>query len=732
MKRLLGLIGFIYLSVLAVVFYFFSFALVCTAIALSVVAVCTGIILFITHNHKRFAHYFTAAGITALAATAAIILYTNTVYLPVIKNYSGREISVSGYICDEITKNSEGCVYTIKTDFIDGRAEKLKIQLTSYTDLRIEPFDEISAVLHTYEASKNSLKSKRIFLKAYTDDGFWIEATGEKRFSPYSLAVSARTAMKRSLERLLPDDYSSLCKAVLLGDKQALSYDVQNSFSKTGTSFLIVVSGMHLAVVTAFVLFIVKKLTHSRFLRCLSVCITVTAFMAITGFTPSIVRAGVMLIITFCSSVFLRKSDALNSMGAAAILLTAFNPYAVGDIGLLMSFAATLGIVLWADRISNYILSKLRLKYKWLQYAVNLFSVSLSATIWVMPVTMLAFHRLSPLNVIVSVIAGPLVSVMIVCALIAALLYLCPFISVLAYPFALVCGLCGKAVLFVINTFAELPYASVNTDKVYFYIWLAVTVLLAVAGFAVGANRFYIKCAVAFSLITLAGGWAVFAFVTADDAVLTVYNAGSGVTASVSDGQNITLLSCGGENERHGYIGNEVAEDYITVDNIIIPGQERKYSAYQSVFINEFDVSNVLVYDKNSERQALISSYEGKSRKIFGGNVSFTLNISDSITDKVMNIDSVTYQYIDSGSKTLLFAPSDGNIADLPVKYRTADYLLTDGVPDNIELAEAKTIIFSGTKEQYDNKYNSFKELNCKMLCTANGNITVSLNKSGG
>lgn len=732
MRRPFGLIGLTYLSSLAVVFYFYSTTLLIIMICAAVVFIMAGFVLFFIRKYKSIYPKLIAIGLSAVISCLSIILYTNYIYNPIINNYSDKEINITGYICDEVIKDYDSAAYMIKTYTVNGENKAVKIQLRAYKDLKLEPFDKISATLHTDAADINSLKSKGVFLTSFVDETFKINSTSEKHFCLYSYAVSARIAMKNALSCLLPDDCSSLCKAVLLGDKYALSDKVYNDFLTTGTSFIIVVSGMHLAIVTGAVLFIMRKLKRSKKAHAISVILTTVLFMTLTGFAPSIVRAGLMTAIAFFAAIFRRRADSLNSMGFAAVILTIFNPYAVGNIGMLLSFAATLGIVLWADKINTFLQKvpkpKLRPINRIIGITISLFSVSLAAAIWVLPISIIVFHRMSPFTVIISVIISPIVSVLIVCALLASLLYILPFISCFAYPFALLAGIASNLILWVIDLFANIPYCSINTDKPYFYIWLAVSILLIIIGYAVKAKRFYIKCAVTFSILTLSMGWAIFAFATSDNTVLTVYGTNGGVTATVSNGNSITVLSCGGDKRNADDISEKIKNSNIFIDNLIIPCQKNKYCSYQSRIINQFDVTRVLVYDKDINHQKLLNDYDGKQRKVFGDNMSFVLNLSENTRDEVISIGGTTYQYVSTKAKSLLFVPDNGDIADLPEKYRNADYLLIDNIVDNIELMNCDTIIFAGNKKSYDKNYNTLKELNSKTLYTLFDDISLRLN----
>lgn len=726
MKRLLATVGLTYLSVLSAVFYFANGTFTNIIIMLSALSALIGIFFRAIKNKirikKSLLDLLITVGLSSFAACIAIILYSNFIYRPVIDNYSYRELNIEGYICDEIQKNENSNVYIISADKINGNCENVKIRLISTVDLKCEDFDRIDAKFTVSKAENGYNLSKGIYLSAFYDeenDSF--KSTGEKQFSLYSIAVNIRKAMKSSLNSLLPQNTSSLCKAVLLGDKKALSADIKADFSKTGTSFLIVVSGMHLAIIVGFVLFLLKNIIKNRYALASVILGIVFCFMAVTGFTPSVVRSGIMLILTYCSNAVFRRTDGLNSLGAAAIVLTLFNPFAVGDIGMLLSFSATAGIILWARKIEIYLSGKLNLigKHKLIRGALNLISVSVSASLWIIPITTIAFHRVSPFVVLTSFFAEPIVSVVLICAMLASLLYLCPIISFFAYTFALGADILGNLLLQIISLFAAIPYSRVNSDKPYFYIWLIFTALLVIIGYAVKAKGFYVRCAVTASAVVLTVGWAVYAIIGNNYATLKIYNVGSGVTATVECGSNISFISCGGTNGSAYQIIEDISGDFSSIDSIIIPNTKLKYAKYLPQLMSEFDVSNILVYDNNTDKKSL-AKY-GDKIKTFSDDCHFTINLNPHTTLEVINIDSVTYQYLNINGSTVLFVTSRSDIAKLPEKYRTCDYLLVDSNVKNSNLLSCKNVIFSGDKILLGNKYNSIKEISNDIYTTSDG-----------
>lgn len=745
MKRLFGLIGFTFLFVLSAVFYSDFNEIVFAIIgSLGVLSVAVGIFLIISKKNKSFGKSLCVFAFAVIYSAGNMIGYSEYINNTIINKYSDKEITASGYICDEIITTDSSCSFVIKTDKINGQPSDAKIQIISYSNVDAEPFEKVNFTAHTYKNNVNSQISHGIFLKAYSYDGFKIESTGEKTTTFYSLAVSIRRAMKNSLDMLLPEDYSTLCRAVLLGEKTALDSSVKDDFSLTGTSFLIVVSGMHLVIITSFVLFLVRKLTKNRFLITGFTTFTVIAFMAVTGFAHSVVRAGVMMIIVSLASSNLRIADSLNNLGFAAIVLTAFNPYAVADVGMLLSFSATTGIILWSRPIERSVLRFFHYKNKrkdgfvgtvvyyikrLFKICVNMLSVSVSAFLWILPITAVAFNRISPTVILVSLLCEPFVSALLVCSLLSSVLFICPFISFLAYPFALVSGLCSKAILWLVSTFSQLPFSTIKTHLLYWFVWIGVSVLLAIGGwFAINNRKFYVKISVLLSASVLIIGASLNVLLTADNGEMKIYSVGNGVFATVNCPDSCSVISCGGNRASADDVTADIGESYSDIEYMIILNQNNKYSSFERFAVTKFDLNNILVYDSDIEKQNLLNAFDGNSRQTFGGNRRFTLNLSDTVTDEVICKDNTMFQYIKGKSATALFVPSHGDVSKLPEKYRNPDYLLIDSVPENSELISCKAVIFSGTEKQLQKRYDSIKEISPTVISTADGSITVNLN----
>ena len=364
MRRPLGVIGLVYLSSLAVIFHFYSQLLTAVISVAAAAAVAAAVAVKLIKRRSRAGFAVIAAGLSVLFAVLSFSAFTRFRVEPILENYSDKEIYIEGYVCDELSYNDASVTCTVQTEKINGEPVKTKISLLLTGDLDVEAFDRVSARIKTKPANYNYLLSRGIYLYAAEGENSEFSASHEKHISPYYYAVMLRQKIKSVFNSSLDKNASAMSRAVLLGDKKALPYEVRKAFSDTGVSYLIVVSGMHLAIVTLFLRRLFDRVRLNNTAAFVLITLFVLMFIALTGLTTSVVRSGIMMILFYLSRLLLRDCDSFNSLGIAALALTVTNPFSVGDIGMLLSFAATFGILLWADKISGYLIGLLRLSEK--------------------------------------------------------------------------------------------------------------------------------------------------------------------------------------------------------------------------------------------------------------------------------------------------------------------------------------------------------------------------------
>ena len=148
---------------------------------------------------------------------------------------------------------------------------------------------------------------------------------------------------------LTDSESGALLAALLFGERDYLSDQLRLDFQRIGISHILALSGMHLAILSIGIgkllsLFGVKKKT-----RVAITSIFILMYMALTGFSVSVMRAGFMVIITSLLFLLSRGRDSITSLAVAVTLICIFDPCAVFSTSLWLSALATLGIIVLGE-----------------------------------------------------------------------------------------------------------------------------------------------------------------------------------------------------------------------------------------------------------------------------------------------------------------------------------------------------------------------------------------------
>jgi len=202
-------------------------------------------------------------------------------------------------------------------------------------------------------------------------------------------------------------DESSLAKALLIGYKVDLDKDLVQAYSNVGVVHLIAISGLHLALIYAMLLWVTGKISFmkkSKFIRLFIILFCLWFFSLLTGASASVLRSAVMFTFIATGATFGKKASIYNSLASSAFVLLCYDPFMLWDVGFQLSYCAVLGIVIAQKYVFNwfYFSSKL-LNEIW-----KLAAVSLSAQIFTLPVCIYYFHQFPLLFLLSNVVAIPL------------------------------------------------------------------------------------------------------------------------------------------------------------------------------------------------------------------------------------------------------------------------------------------------------------------------------------
>lgn len=361
-------------------------------------------------------------------------------------DYDGRTVEISGHVEEVTVSKPYMGVYVIETDSFDGKEKSLKIKLTA--DAGLDRGDRVSGSISVTAlcdsrgrptADGKMLLPDGIMLKGESED---LKYDGLYSFPLFSRFTDMRYRLTAYLTNTLGDERGGLASALLSGDRSRLPESLHRDFKRLGISHVIAISGMHLSVICGVALFITKHL--NAYLRYAVQCAVVLFYMFFTGFTSSVVRAGIMVLIACLAFFVRREADMITGIGIAVLTICIFDPFAPGDVALQLSAAAVMAIALamGTAKKKDLVPEKRRGFFGRLQHTVisSLF-VSFAVIIFLLPLEYYYYGCISPFAPISSLVMTFMASV---------LLWLLPFLLI-SIPLPLL----NRAIGFVISLICD-------------------------------------------------------------------------------------------------------------------------------------------------------------------------------------------------------------------------------------------------------------------------------------
>jgi len=169
-----------------------------------------------------------------------------------------------------------------------------------------------------------------------------LEKTGGAEPSVHSRIAAARGRLRQQLDTMFATSppTASILRAMLLGDRSFVDRAESVDFQKTGTFHVLVVAGLHVGALAAFLFWAGRKLRLARSAHTLVILLVLSAYVVTVEQRAPVLRAGLMTAIVVLGSYFYRRLDLLNSAALAALLLLIAKPVFVTDTGFLLSFLA--------------------------------------------------------------------------------------------------------------------------------------------------------------------------------------------------------------------------------------------------------------------------------------------------------------------------------------------------------------------------------------------------------
>ena len=281
--------------------------------------------------------------------------------------------------------------------------------------------------------------------------------------------------LERFAEAGLADDTYAIVAAMVLGDKSALSRDIKNTYSITGASHVLALSGLHLGIIYVLLSMLVVG-RRWRFITQILIILSIWAFVFLVGMPTSVVRAAVMLTVYALLALGHRNKMSVNTLAFTAIVMLLFQPSALFTVSFQMSFMAVLSILLFVPLFERAFSAEYLMTHRCVKWLWGMVTVSCAAQIGVAPLIAYYFGRFSSWFLLTNFIVIPAAMLILYLSLLVLLIPQLAFLLV-----QVVNGLNS-----VLTRMAQLPGASIDglhptlTQTVLVYVFImAVYVLLS-------------------------------------------------------------------------------------------------------------------------------------------------------------------------------------------------------------------------------------------------------------
>ena len=743
MKRPLAVIGFAYLAALVVAVFLDGIWFV-----LSMCLLFLGFAFSLKTKKLRCITAIPVVLLTGVIAFTSVYNYSSDTLKPVSKLY-GKTALVSGELCD-IPYSQYGCFYyKLKANRIESEritiTDETTILVSSSQLLKMDYYDRAEATVNfSYENTDTNI-SKGILLKGSidTDEDIVITATENKPLYYYALCI--RKGISDTINSLLPERQAAFLNAFLTGDKKMLQSEDRQQLQKAGLSHIVVVSGFHLALVTQIFMLILMGLSGGRKRISALMCVgLLVVYMGVTGFPPSVLRAGIMQIIYLLGIVLFKQSDPLNSLGLSVLIITLRNPFAACDVSLLLSFSATLGILLVSGKINTFIWDSLlpdrkaeimtatmikRIYVPLVKAVCSVIAVSFSAYLFTMPVMIVFFREINLYSVLSNLLTAFVLPLLMFSAIIMLGTSCCSLLWFITFPFVIITGVLTNYILLVCEIVSALPFALIRLSWEYVPVWVGAVLLLAGALYLLRIRKYAVRIFSLTAALSFFLGNVVWGVMNTDVRKLYVLDTGSGITVLLTNNNKGVLLSCGGDPGRY-YILEDILEasltDYITY--MLLSDNNNSASLYADDILSEYDVRCIEVYNEESFYENVDYYIKRNDNTIFRTDSDSKGNrtvVGDTVINSICTQD-VNGIFADIGGFKLLICYSGSDMSTLPEEYTECDVLIINGKIRNLSAASCGKLIISDSSKN-KRRYKKIPQEENVIMTYDGGNIAIRI-----
>lgn len=269
-------------------------------------------------------------------------------------------------------------------------------------------------------------------------------------YSPYHYILSSvKKRLTRIYSLMMSDNEAGTLAAMVLGEKSLLDEEQKRLYQENGISHILAISGLHIGLIAMFFFKLLRKLKCPIFPASILTMFFIYSYGILTGFSVSTNRAIVMMVISLLAPITGKCYDMLSSICLSALIILMQNPMQIISAGFLLSYGAVLGIAVVypaikqlfgesnpdkkAGKENGHIAnaagknksneSSMKKPYILTEFKDRLLSsvlISVSTQLTTVPVLLLFFYQLPVYSIIINLIILPLVTVLMLLAVLGA------------------------------------------------------------------------------------------------------------------------------------------------------------------------------------------------------------------------------------------------------------------------------------------------------------------------
>ena len=359
----------------------------------------TGMILVYENDATNHTNYFEKH----LKNTSKVILAIDKVLKP--GNYHHK------YVADVVQVDSKKT-----TGHVLLNIEKDSTSLLFHTgDLVFlkNKFQDIKSSLNPHQFNyKHYLKKQGIYQQVYITHQE-ILLLDESKVSLLRFIDAFRIKIQKSLRRYhFTDDELAVMNALLLGQRQEISKQLSDNYSKAGAIHILAVSGLHVGVILLILSFILKPLervNNGKLIKLVLVILSLWFFAILAGLSASVIRAVTMFSAIALGQFFNKRNAVEHSLIFSMFIILLWKPLFLFDVGFQLSYTAVFGII-WIQPVLYQLWKP---NFFIVDKGWQLITVSVAAQLGVLPISLFYFHQFPALFFISNLIIIPFLGVIL-------------------------------------------------------------------------------------------------------------------------------------------------------------------------------------------------------------------------------------------------------------------------------------------------------------------------------